>query len=311
LGDVLLALPFLAALPEHFRCRSLSLVGNPSILELLANQPFVAEVRDHDQAGWSGLYLDPPRLPDRLGEFIRGHRAGVVLAAKPEDPALAGLKQTGLAPVIWVPSRPPADRPVHLTDHMFAATGVKPCRPFVLVRPSAPGLEQAGVILSALGLENRRWLALHPGSGAPVKNWPIENWLSLAGEIEKELELPGLFILGPAEVHLVPVIEKFLGRTSRTRLVHSLPLPAAAGLLCYAEGYVGHDSGATHLAASLGRPILALFGPTNPAHWAPRGPRVSILALEGFGSARPWSGLTPRRIIDELKGLWGSELAGS
>jgi len=303
LGDVLLALPFLAALPEHFRCQSLTLVGNPSTLELLANQPFVNQIRDHSQAGWSGLYLDPPRLPDRLVEFIRGHRAALVLSASPGDPALTGLKQTGLVPVVRVPSRPPADRPIHLTDHMFSAAGVRPGRQSVLIRPTDPGLEEARCILSGLGLENRPWLALHPGSGSAAKNWPIENWLSSAGAVEKGLELPCLFILGPAEVHLTPIIEKFAGGTRQIRLVHNQPLPVVAGLLARARGYVGHDSGVTHLAAGLGRPTLALFGPTDPAHWGPRGPRVSILAPGRSGSDRPWAGLTPRRIIEALKRL--------
>jgi len=304
LGDVLLALPFLAALPEHFHCQGLTLVGNPSTLELLANQPFVDQIRDHSRAGWSGLYLDPPRLPDRLIEFIRGHRAGLVLSARPADPALTGLGKTGLVPVVRVPSRPPADRPIHLTDYMFDAAGVKPGRRSVLIRPTDPGLDQAGRILSALGLQNRPWLALHPGSGSAAKNWPLENWLSLAGAVEKELELPCLFISGPAEVHLTPILEKFGGGPHQTRLVHNQPLPVVAGLLARARGYVGHDSGVTHLAASLGRPTLALFGPTDPAHWGPRGPRVLILAPGRSGLDRPWAGLTPGRIIEALKRLW-------
>ena len=38
--------------------------------------------------------------------------------------------------------------------------------------------------------------------------------------------------------------------------------------------YIGNDSGITHLAAAVGTPVLALFGPTDPEVWAPRGPHV-------------------------------------
>jgi ADP-heptose:LPS heptosyltransferase len=45
---------------------------------------------------------------------------------------------------------------------------------------------------------------------------------------------------------------------------------AGAGL------YIGNDSGVTHLAAAVGTPVVALFGPTDPAAWAPRGPNVRV-----------------------------------
>ncbi len=53
-----------------------------------------------------------------------------------------------------------------------------------------------------------------------------------------------------------------------------------------ASHYIGNDSGITHLAAALGTPTLALFGPTDPAQWAPRGPHVRILHTgEASGSS--------------------------
>jgi ADP-heptose:LPS heptosyltransferase len=48
--------------------------------------------------------------------------------------------------------------------------------------------------------------------------------------------------------------------------------------------YIGNDSGISHLAAAAGAPVVALFGPTDPAVWAPRGPRVRILAAAGLRS---------------------------
>ncbi len=48
--------------------------------------------------------------------------------------------------------------------------------------------------------------------------------------------------------------------------------------LAAARIYIGNDSGPTHLAAAVGTPVVALFGPTDPAVWAPRGPRVAIAA---------------------------------
>jgi ADP-heptose:LPS heptosyltransferase len=61
--------------------------------------------------------------------------------------------------------------------------------------------------------------------------------------------------------------------------VHARDLPARVlgAVLAHAGLYVGNDSGVSHLAAAWGAPVLALFGPTDPAQWAPVGPRVKVL----------------------------------
>jgi ADP-heptose:LPS heptosyltransferase len=47
--------------------------------------------------------------------------------------------------------------------------------------------------------------------------------------------------------------------------------------LASARVYIGNDSGITHLAAAVGTPVVAIFGATDPAVWAPRGDRVSVV----------------------------------
>ena len=91
----------------------------------------------------------------------------------------------------------------------------------------------------------RTILALHPYSGSEKKNWPLARFEALAK-------------LEPFEwCH-----EKFAD------------LGELADWLAGARLFVGNDSGITHLAAAVGTPTLALFGPTDPAIWAPRGARV-------------------------------------
>lgn len=70
----------------------------------------------------------------------------------------------------------------------------------------------------------------------------------------------------------------YVDRLSRTApVVFKECIPAAAVLLSGADAYVGHDAGMTHLAAGLGLPTVALFGPTDPGVWGPLGPVVTIL----------------------------------
>jgi ADP-heptose:LPS heptosyltransferase len=300
LGDVLLSLPFLAALPSHFGVRGLTLVGRGSVMELLAGQPFVAGVLDQDRAVWSGLYGEKAEVSARLEGVLRDHRAAVVFTRRAVDPLLAGLQRLGLARVMAVPSRQPAGAEVHLVDHMFSATGVAPFSTRIELELPAQAVEQAKAFLQAQGLEPGRWVSLHPGSGGARKIWPFDSWLALAARLEREVGLPPLFILGPAEAGLRQKVSAGLG-AERVRLAENLPLPVLAACLALGRAHIGPDSGITHLAAVLGRPTVALFGPTSPACWAPRGPAVTVLAPPGGPDAfTDWAWLTPERVLSVL-----------
>jgi ADP-heptose:LPS heptosyltransferase len=107
--------------------------------------------------------------------------------------------------------------------------------------------------------KDRGFVAIHPFSGSPPKNWPLENFQQMAGM----LTVPVQFCAGPEE-----------------------PLPGAlrfdnlydvAGWLASARAYVGNDSGISHLAAAVGTPTVAIFRATDPVVWAPRGPAVTVL----------------------------------
>ncbi len=102
---------------------------------------------------------------------------------------------------------------------------------------------------------------LHPGSGSPKKNWP--HFMDLANHLAA-----AVFLLGPAESDY---------HTGRFPRLENLSLREVAGVLASSRLYVGNDSGITHLAAYLGVPTIALFGPTDPAVWGPIGRRAQVL----------------------------------
>jgi heptosyltransferase-2 len=60
-------------------------------------------------------------------------------------------------------------------------------------------------------------------------------------------------------------------------LAKNLPLTTLANLLQNCSFFLGHDSGISHLAAAVGTPSLLLFGPTDPAIWAPQNAQVRVL----------------------------------
>ncbi len=85
-----------------------------------------------------------------------------------------------------------------------------------------------------------------------------------------------LVIVGPADEAAAAALLAALP-PDRAQQAGGLTLPQLVALLPRVSLYVGNDSGVSHLSSSLDVPTLALFGPTDPAIWGPRGPRVQVV----------------------------------
>ncbi len=120
------------------------------------------------------------------------------------------------------------------------------------------------------------FLALHPGSGSPSKNWPADCFAALSHALAARQ--PFVVVEGPADGDAAARL-----RELRPRAVPAteLPLRVLGAILSRAGLYVGNDSGVSHLAAAFGARTLTLFGPTDPAVWAPLGPSASVLRATG------------------------------
>jgi heptosyltransferase III len=101
---------------------------------------------------------------------------------------------------------------------------------------------------------------IHPFSGSARKNWPLERFR----EVATRLGIPVRWCAGPEET---------LDDALRFENLYELGCWLAS-----ARVYIGNDSGITHLAAAVGTPVVAIFGPSDPAMWAPRGARVSVVS---------------------------------
>ena len=143
--------------------------------------------------------------------------------------------------------------------------------------------------------------AFHPGSGSPRKNWPLERWLTVMQQVQRvQPDTRWLVITGEVENDRLPAITAALDSSSLPwESLHGLTLTRLANRLRECSGFLGHDSGVSHLAAVCGVPCRLLFGPTDPAVWAPLGDDVQVLravkgtTLENLGPAGVWEWLKP------------------
>lgn len=197
-----------------------------------------------------------------VGTALR--EAGAAVAYTRAADVLAALRSCTQQLIAWDPA-PPADGPhasVWLTRPL-GDLGLEPAAGLPAgLRFSADETAAAASFVAALP---SGFLAVHPGSGSPRKNWPASRFVDLARRLAGSA--PWLLVLGPAEEALA------LDNTGAV-VARSLPLRVLGALLARAGLVVGNDAGVTHLAAAAGAPTLALFGPTSPGLWAPVGRRV-------------------------------------
>jgi ADP-heptose:LPS heptosyltransferase len=116
---------------------------------------------------------------------------------------------------------------------------------------------------------------LHPGAGSRRKRWPADRFAALADRCAT-LGYAIAATCGPADEEAVARLQASV-RSARVRILAGLGLEELAAILAGARLFVGNDSGITHLAALVGTPTVAIFGPFDPAYWAPLGPRVAVV----------------------------------
>jgi heptosyltransferase-2 len=126
--------------------------------------------------------------------------------------------------------------------------------------------------------DKRRVVALAPGAVGPGKAWPVENYAALARMLADDGD--AVWVLGgPNETALAAQIVATGGNGVRD--LTGTELRNAVVALATADAAVANDSGLMHIAAAIGTPTVAIFGPSSPTHWAPLNPLAAILEPPG------------------------------
>lgn len=142
------------------------------------------------------------------------------------------------------------------------------------IRPEFPQDDQAEArIAQALGDRHRNLVILNPGAGWGAKRWPAERY-GLVGKALAADGLEPLINFSRAEHELALEVEA----ASEGRAVPmALSIGELIALTRRARLFIGGDTGPMHLAAALGVPVVAIFGPTDPARNGPYGTKSVVL----------------------------------
>lgn len=278
IGDFILTLPALRLLREAFPHCHLEVLGYRHIAALALHggpapgATYADATRSIEYGPLAGFFARNGNLSPELCEYFASFQQVVSWLFDPDDIFETNVKRTGVKNYLS------AYTPITDENHASVqlARGLESMALFLddptaklIPTPESHQAAEAWLSSSASSvIRHPSFTALHAGSGSPRKNWPLKKWHALAGEIKDPLLLIG----GEADTTSLDLLAPHA-----TLIARDLPLPTLAALLTRCTHYYGHDTGISHLAAAVGAKCTLLFGPTDPAVWAPQGPHVKIL----------------------------------
>jgi heptosyltransferase III len=266
IGDVLLTFPVLQKLRKEYTNPHITLVSNAVVLPLALASEIVDQAFDYEDMLWSELFAETGIKTPSLQDLLAQIDLAICWLRDPDHVVEQNLRKAGIKQVIVAPGRPPEGKQIHIVNYLAGTLGL----------PVSQGTLDGGAIDGVLPLQR---IAIHPGSGSPAKCWPIQYFAQVIERLWQQ-NRPVLLLAGPADVERLETLRTQLSLPSKPELLQVLtnsPLLEVAHHLQDCRCYLGNDAGITHLAAMLGIPTVAIFGPSDPAIWHPIGPTVKVV----------------------------------
>ncbi len=266
IGDFIVTLPVLQALREQWPGADIDIWGYPHIAALAVEGGLAQRVTSLDRAEMARFFVPSPSFLDTQVETIRSFDLIFNYLHDPVGQVRSNLLLAGAKHVL---SGSPLIKRGHAIPFLL-----EPLQALALydesrvpeLNLSAARLQEGRSRLNAIGLRGKPF-AIHPGSGGEDKTWPVEYFADIIQRLQTRGE-ETVLILGEADAAQAAYFKQ---HHPHLPVLQNLSLTELAGALANCRAYFGNDSGITHLAAALGLPVIALFGPSNPDTWAPRG----------------------------------------
>lgn len=315
IGDIVHALPAVAALGESLPGAEIAWAVDSRFAELVDGNPFVRRVLRLDSAGWRGRWRSAGSPDDVVSGLaaVRRFRPDVAvdfqglvksaalawLSRAPRRVGFAGpWRREKLAGLLYTERVEAAGRRhvveenLALVERLGAPPRPRECWQFPLPR-DREAESDVGRRLAELGAE--KFIVINPGGGWTSKRWPPQQYVELIRAIESGNDYRVLVTGSPGEEPWIRQIVTAAGSARAfyfpSTLLEFIALVRRARLL------VGGDTGPLHLAAAVSTPIVAIYGPTRPGRNGPFAPGDIVLTNQpDSGSRRThWNRMQARR----------------
>jgi heptosyltransferase I len=271
LGDIIFTLPAVASLKHSFPGWRLTWAIESRWAPLVEGNPFVDQVLEVCRDSPASLLESWRKLRAGRYEFAVDFQ-GLIKSALVASLARAerifgfhsGQARERLAALFY--SDTVVSRSAHMVEKNLDLAAAAGAASALRVFPLPAGRPQSE-------LPSGDFVLASPLAGWRGKQWPLEHYRSLAFLLRRELSIP-LVLDGPAWA--MPVL---------AQIPEAIPHASGVAGLLYATrraaAVVGVDSGPLHIAAALGKPGVALYGPTDPARNGPYGNSLRVLRASG------------------------------
>ena len=300
IGDFILTLPVLQAIKSNLPGNDIEVLGYRRIAQLAVAGGLAERVESIESRAMAYFFARGAELDEDLRDYFSEFDLIISFLYDPDGIFQENVRLCSPAMFIAGPHRPDEAQNVHAT-----ACFLKPLeRLAIFDAESAPRLtvdrtENGPASPLKLAMTSGKWLAIHPGSGSERKNWPESNWSRLVALLSAESDFNILLVGGESEGDRLDRLATLMP-TGRSGIARSLPLPELAQLLALGAGFVGHDSGISHLAAAVGMSGLLLWAETRAEIWRPPSPLIQLLSHPGGLNS-----VNPRRVFESCLRRWG------
>jgi len=296
IGDIVHALPAVAALGRAYPQAEIHWVVESRYAGLLAGNPYVRNVLRLDTLGWREHGLSAATLEEigrgvlALREFsydaaidFQGLWKSAFIARLSRSQKRLGLAERWLrepsAAVFYTERVSPAGR-THVIDQYYALAERLGAREGQHEFPLPRAPEDDRYVDCQLAVrEASDFMIVNPGGGWQAKCWSPENYAELIRELGPVF--PGKVLLTGSPEEQALISEILTGAATKQACYFPSTLAQFIALVRRAKLFVGGDTGPLHLAAAVGTPIVAVYGPTDPARNGPFAPEDIALSASG------------------------------
>ena len=130
-------------------------------------------------------------------------------------------------------------------------------------------------LIDDLGLSSSKWVMIHPAARYWFKAWPPERFAAVGDALIKKGYK--IVLVGNQQERDVEKSVLRHSKDSFISLMGKTSLLELGALMKHCSVFIGNDGGPMHMAVAVGCPVVALFGPSNPAVWGPRGKQATVI----------------------------------
>jgi ADP-heptose:LPS heptosyltransferase len=312
MGDMLLATPAYRAIKESLGAPEVGVVSARINRDVLLNHPYVDRVftyHNRDPLGAARMIRDIRREKYDLAIVLHtvsfsftsaliGLWSGArVRVGSTSDPFGHGLGSAFYHLELPLPSKDELARMNEAEHNLYPlrALGINTADLSPVMAPSAANEIYARAFVERTAKPGRKRIVVHPGAGKTENVWPPVRFAEVVNRLADRIDADFCVVKGPRDARHV---EEF-GRAANVQyaVIEGRPIGDVAAVLRDADLVLCNDTGIMHVACAVGANTLAVFGPTDPARWAPRCRNLEVIRAENGDLAGLDAGAVAERAL--------------